>query len=245
MGHRRHPQDLTAKHPKEAESLGHRHHIFTVELFLDETGEATDIFVDHSQSGEKEKLTSWEPEKLVRFIARHTGLQATQLTPKEHAGPLRRASGTTTTKSLRELSPTSGRVLPSTASAEPGGTPHVRELKVVSVDSDDPNYVLRQGQPFMVRLTLDLTEVIASKKMPLTCEATIIARQPGGPDRTVGAAHRRIEASKSTTISVASSGLPQGMYHLDALVRLVPAGLEHGRQAGTVAYLEGDLLEVY
>lgn len=245
MGHRRHSQDLTAKHPTERESLGHGHHNFTVELFLDETGEASDIFIDHGQSGEKEKLTSWEPEKLIGFIARHTGLPATKLAPEEPGGRRGEASTAATTNSPPELSSTPGPLLPSTASADLAGTPHLRDLKVTSVDLDNPNYVLRQGQPFMVHLTLDLGGVVASRKVPLVYEASIIARQPGGPDRTVGEARKRIEASRSTTISVASAGLPQGMYRLDALVRLAQAGTEHRRQAGAAAYLEGDLLEVY
>ena len=244
MGHRRHTGNIAAKRPKEGDFLRHNHHNFSVELFLDETGEVIEIFIDHGQSGEKAKLRSWEPERLIEFIARHAGLQAIPLASEEPAEGLSEASKTGTTNSLSELSTKRQRVLPSTGSPELAGAPRMRDFKVVSFESDNPSYVLRQGQPFTVRLTLDLTEIVASKKAPLACEATIIARQPGGPDRTVGTAHKRIEASKSSTISVVSSGLPQGMYHLDALVRLARGGEEHRRQAGLSAYLEGDLLEV-
>jgi len=244
MGHRKHTQGLTAKHPKEGESLGRRHHNFNVELFLDEMGQPSDIFIDHGQSGEKEQLTSWEPEKLIGFIARHTGLQSTHLAFEEPTSQRKQASRATTTDPLIETSPTPGYTPPSTVSADLAGTPRLRDLKVVLVDSDNPNFVLHQGQPFIVRLTLDLTEVIASRKVPLVYEATIVAREPGGHDQSVGEARKKIEASKNTTISVACTGLPPGMYRLEALVRLALAGAEHGHKTGAVAYLEGDLLEV-
>lgn len=245
MGHRRHPQDLTTKHPKEGQSLGHRHHNFTVELFLDETGGASDIFIDHAQSGEKEKLTSWEPEKLIDFMARHTGLQSGQSAHEEPGGHRRHASKDTLSDSLPEPSSGTVHAAPATGSAGLADRPRLRDLKVTSADSDKPTYVLRESQPFVVRLTLDPGGMAASKKVPLVYEASIIARQPGGPDRTVGEARRRIEVSRVTTISVASSGLPQGMYRLDALVRLSPAGAEHRHHAGATAYLEGELLEIY
>ncbi len=245
MGHRRHSQDLTAKHPKEGQSLGHRHHNFTVELFLDETGGASDIFIDHAQSGEKEKLTSWEPEKLIDFMARHTGLQSTQLPYEEPGGHRRQASKARTSDSLPEPSSAPVHAPPAIAPDGFSSTPRLLDLKVTSADSDNPNYVLREGQPFVVRLSLDPGGLAASRKVPLVYEASIIARQPGGRDRTVGEARRRIEVSRVTTINVASTGLPQGMYRLDALVRLSPAGAEHRHHAGATAYLEGELLEVY
>ena len=240
MGHHRHSQGSTAKHPKEAESLARRHHNFTFEMFLDEMGEASEIFVVHGQSGQKESLTGWEPEKLIDFIEGHTGLQAARSAPEVSTRHRRPASTTQTTNSLSEPIPTSK------ASADLAGTPHLRDLKIVSVESDTPTYVLPNHQPFTVELTLDLTEVVVSKKVPLTYDATIIARQPGGPNLTAGEARKRVEASRNSAISVASSGLPPGLYRFDAIVNVALAGAEHERKAGAVAYLEGsDLIEVY
>jgi hypothetical protein len=240
MGHHRHSQGSTAKHPKEAKPLARRHHNFTFELFLDEMGEASEIFIVHGQSGEKENLTGWEPAKLIDFIEGHTGLQAAKSAPEVSTHHRRPVSKTQTTDSFSESYPTSK------ASADLAGTPHLRDLKVVSVESDTPTYILRNHQPFTVHLTLDLTEMAVSNKVPLIYDATIIARQPGGPNLTAAESHKRTETSRNSTISVASTGLPPGLYRFDAMVNVSVAGAEHERKAGAVAYLEGsDLIEVY
>ena len=133
----------------------------------------------------------------------------------------------------------------SPVAADLTGALRLRDLEIVPTGSDDPDYVLHHDQPFIVRLTLDLTKVVAPSDVIFVYKVAIIAKQLGGLRQLVGEARNTIELSESATLSFAGINLPPGVYRLEAHVTLAPAGTEPGRQPGLTAFLKGDLLQIY
>lgn len=239
---------------------------FTIEFLLDEKNEARRTRAVHIQSGDADTWSGWEAEHLIDFLTRHTEMHfpPTKSTIEEIIESRSRASPATTVESIpsviempRPLRPPSTeakvvqpvteiaqRVL-SPAVADLAGTLRLRDLKVVPVNTDTPVYVLHKGQPYHLRLTLDLTKVVVPNDVPLVCRATIFAKQPGGPRQLVGEERDTFEQSENITLSLSGINLPPGTYRLEALVTLAPTGMELGRQPGLLAFLESGLLQVY
>lgn len=242
MGHRRNLQSPTAAFPKEGEVHERRHHNFTIELFLDEMGQVNDIFIDHNQSQKRKKISGWEPEKLVDFIAEHTGLLSPKLQPDDDS---KQISTSPAANSIIEQ-PQTKRSMPSKASSDLTGKLYLRELKIVPVDTELPTYLLPKHRPFSVRLALDLTDVVISKNTPLLYDATVLVKELGGAEHAGGKSHARVQASQNMIISVPCDGLPQGIYRFSALVKLRSAKTEHEHTASILAFLdESEPVEVY
>lgn len=235
MRHRGHAQNPIIEQPKEGETLGYRHHNFTIELFLDDVGEVSDIFIDdHDLSDKPEKINGWKPEKITDFIALHTGIQKTKPVLEK-----------TSTGQISKMTQTKKQIVASKITTDITGTLHLNDLQVISSDSENPTYLLNQGQPFTVRFILDLTDLNVPKNVALAYEANIIANQPGYAGKNVGKQYKKIDPSKKTVIDIACTGLSDGMYRLGALVKLTPTGTIQLPYAGSVAFIEGgDFVEV-
>src|SRR5512138_3833146 len=158
MAHRRNTQDATTVPSKEGEVRERRHHNFTIELFLDEMGEVIDIFIDHDQSEQREKISGWAPEHVIDFIARHAGLQATTSEPNVQD---KQISAIPATNPITQR-PQAKRHAPSRGAGDLTGTLRLQELSVVPANSEFPAYLLPINQAFSVRLTLDFTDVVVS-----------------------------------------------------------------------------------
>lgn len=242
MAHRRNTQAPTTVPAREGEVHERRHHNFTIELFLDEIGEVIDIFIDHDQSQQREKISGWAPEQVIDFIARHAGLQATTSEPNVQD---KQISAIPATNPITQR-PQAKRHAPSRGPGDLTGTLRLQELSVVPADSELSTYLLPSNQPFSVRLTLDFTDVVVSNNAPLTYEATILAKQLGVAEQIAGKSHAKIGASNRISISVPCAGLPQGVYRFSSLVKLAIAGMEHEHIAGIVAFMDGGgPIEVY
>jgi hypothetical protein len=110
----------------------------------------------------------------------------------------------------------------------------------VTSDSDVPIFALRQGQPYLLRLTLDLQAAFSTKDSPQSYETLIIFKQFNGQDYFMNVAGSIRLSSDKLTISLAGISLPQGMYRLHASVRLPP----DKTSPEMTAFLKGDLLQV-
>jgi hypothetical protein len=245
MGHR-HSQALPAKPKNESDPPERHRHNFTVQITLDEVGKVRQVAINHVQSEENKRWSDWEPRDLIDFIVLHAGLQTTNLVHQEIAESPNQVPEIAPTESLPAPTTIHKQVLIPVASDGLAGTLHLRNLEIVSVDANSPAYVLRQGQPYSLRLTMDLTDVIAPNAVALASRATIMAKQPGKPRLVAGEGVNVINLSdRSATINVTGSDLSPGIYHLDAHVTLSPDKADPGHhQPALAASLKGDWLEV-
>ncbi len=220
----------TKPRKKEAAALRGRQHYatFTVELLLDENNNVRRTRVAHVQSGDEETWASWDGARVVSFFIQRAALR---LPPVEEAPPV---------AAMAERPPRS------VVTADLVGVLRLRDLETVPADANIPHNILRYGQPFAVRLTLDLTDVAGPRDVPISYMVTIYAKRlGGGPRQIVGEAHGFITLADKVTVNVEGMALPQGVYRLEAFVSLTSPGIESVPRHGLRAMLQGDLLQVY
>lgn len=241
----------------------HQHYEnFTIEFLLDAENVMRRTRVLHVQSGDADTWAGWETKQLIDFLARHTQVRMPEvkLAHQEISAAHRQTSQSVNGESISTVGRIPGPIpLYSSASklAQPGteiakpvsqspatielaGRLHLRDLKVVSIDSDIPIFSLPRGKRYMIKLTLDLSEVIAPSDAPLIYKATIIVKQIGGTRHPVAEASSILQMSDSVTLDIVGTSLSPGIYLLDAFVSLtfdkaVP---------GLMAFRKGDLLQV-
>jgi hypothetical protein len=123
------------------------------------------------------------------------------------------------------------------------GQPHLRELEIISASTNTSSSFLRDGQPFDVRLTLDLTETDVPGNGPLGYAATTYAKplNNGGPRLIVSQARDTFTPADTFVINMAGRALTSGLYRLEASVTLTL--LPNGPDLTT--HPEGTLVQVY
>jgi len=260
---RKKPRPKSQRKETATPTIRQHYENFTIEFLLDEKNEARRTRVLHVQSGDADTWAGWVSEQLIDFLARHTEVRvpAVKLAPKEsdvsRSGAsqiVSNASGPMVMPIAQPVPPPSTEVdlalpvteiaqrfFPSPAVVDLAGTLRLRDSKVVLIDSDIPISFLRQGQPYHVWLTLDLTEVVAPGEAPLIIKATVIFKQLGGPHQPVGETSSTIKLADGATLGIAGISLPPGIYRLNAFVRLT----SNEAKPGLTASLKGDLLQVY
>lgn len=234
----------TRKKEKSIPTIRQHYENFTVEFLLDEKYEVRRSRVLHVQSGDADKWSGWEAEQMIDFLARHIGVHSPVIksAPQEISVPHGQALPTSAKVELGLLTPKiAERVSPVLAVSDLAGTLHLRDLKAIPNDSDIPVFCLRQGQLFNLRLTLDLTEVVAPSDIPLVYKATIIVKELGGPRQLFGEVNSTLKLSSSATLGIAGTSLLPGIYRLDAFVRLT----SDEAVPGLIASLKGGILQVY
>ncbi len=213
---------------KRAVLRGRQHYgTFTVELLLNEDNDVRCTRVKHIQSGAEDTWAGWDDAQLAGFFVERAALRLPLMEPPPRVAAI------------------AERVPPSPAAARVTGALRLRELEMVPAGAGSPHYVLRHGQPFVVRLTLDLTEVVAPSDVPLAYEATVCAKKLGGPRQLVGKAHDSVTPAQTVTVNVEGTALTQGIYRLEAVVTLALPLAKPSPQAGLMAVLEGGPFQIY
>lgn len=206
------------------------HATFTVELLLNEDNEVLSTELVHVQSGEKESLVGWQASQLIDFLVQRAGLK---LLPVETSPPIPEVTS------------------PAPLPAAPTGALnvlHLRELETVSVATNDQCGILPSDQPFDVRLTLDFTDVKVPGNSALNYKANIYARRLGDRRRqTVGETQGTISVipEDKAIINVEGTALQQGIYRLEAAVKLTMTAMDTPLQPELMAHMKGGLLQIY
>jgi len=224
----------------EAAALADRQHYatFTVELLLDADGDVRRTRVAHIQSGEEEPWGGWDEARLMDFLARRGALRRG---PVELAPAVEEA-----TMPAPQVALTAEPASPPAATPSLGGQLRLPEFQTIPADAATASSILLHGQPFVVRITLDFTEVAAPPNVPLNYTATIYAKDlGGGPRQTMGEAHGTITPIDRGTINVAGMALPPSTYRPQAVVALTLPSAEPKLRPDLMAWVEGSLLQVY
>lgn len=257
------PRPKSKKKESIAPTLRQHYENFTVEFLLDEKNAVRRVRAVHVQSGDAKTWTGWESGQLNDFLAQHTeaSISAAKITNREILDSPRQllesAIGGSDPGKIKESStaPQFSLATKAVKSANKGiefgsqfqeainltGTLRVQDLKVIPIGSNIPLLSLHKGQPYLLRLTLDLSYVDAPSDVSLLYKANIFVKQFGGKTYLVNEVISNYKLSDKMTLGVLGPVLPPGLYQLAVFVKLT----SDETSSGLTALLKGDLIQVF
>jgi len=231
---------------------------FVVELLLDEEGQVKRTKVMHVTTGHEDTWTGWREKRLVGFFIEQAAMRLpsaepdsaaaaqAEPTPRSFVTPEPVPTPATTARSTPSPDQTIESPAPLAPTVAPTGEPRLQKLETIPVSANYPSQILGNGQPFDVRLTLDLSEMQLPKEASLNYTATIYARSLGArPQRLVGEAHGARTPDDRLIFDVKSEGLRQGVYRLHAVVTLNIPTAKSQPASSFLTHLESSVIQVY
>lgn len=232
---------------------------FAVKLQLNPDNTVSQTHVMHMQSGEEEMWDGWAEERMNSFFIQRARLTvAAPVTEEEssvEASSLMEVSIAPTPENAVEPAPVKDEENVShfrtetPPATEPGAAaprhldvPH--SLEVLPENQSFSSHLLRHGQAFNVRLSLDLSTLEHEQPGSFAYSATVYAkslesRQPQALGESIGT----VEASGRVSLDIPALNLAQGAYRLGARVTL-----GHGKSVDVnpqfTTYVEGGVLQV-
>ncbi len=260
-----HPQIQSIRSTKRPSRRIIRQHYenFTIEILLDEKKSLRRTRAVHVQSGVADAWAGWDPDHLIDFISLHTGIstpahknkerQTVLPVPHQTANKLpdEPVSILNDTRKSSSFIPSTSDIptattqlsdsrLKTTASNIPTGVLCIHDFKIFSIDSATPVYSIHHGQPYHVRMTLDLTNVVVPSNLPLAYKAIVTLKQLGGASYPMIEESNTIRFSACLTLDMVFTSPTPGLYRPEALVKL----FSEKTILGLMAYLKGDLIQV-
>jgi hypothetical protein len=211
---------------------------FTVEFLLDEHNNVRSTHTLHVQSRREHTWTGWQKTQLVDFLSMCAGLniQSDEVDLLNTEEPVHIPAIVTESEPL----------IPSVAKPSLTGTLHVPEMEMLGGEVAGPRRTLAHDEPFDVRLTLDLSELLVPGNAPLHYKTSIYGKGRGRPGLVIGEAQGTIMPRDRVAITVGGNTLPEvGIYQLTATVILGLPTMKLVARPGTTAIVSGGLLEVY
>jgi hypothetical protein len=201
---------------------------FKVQLRVDGNNNVRGTHVTYVQDGSEEKWAGWDESKLVDFFVRRAALRLPAAEPAE-------------ADAMAAEPPN-----PAAPIAEIGGVLRLNELVGIDGNAGDRSRLLQHGQPFELRLALDLGGVIAPCDTALGYRATIYAKRLGTGEREpISEVTGTAIPGGKVILNAEGAELPEGVYRLEAAVSLDSSTAATGSQPDISAFLEGSLLYVY
>jgi hypothetical protein len=239
-----HTETFTAEPQKDTETMASKEKFhpatFTVELVLDENNYVHSAHVMHVESQREHSWMGWPNTELVDFLGQSAGVNVTSVEPV-FAEPVLTTAG--------EPEPAPALVAESTPlTAKPAlaGTLHLHDLMVLTAGSSQPRRLLLHGQPFDVRLTLDLSEITVPGNTPLNYTASIYRKSRSDPSgQIIGETEGTIKPADNVTIDVEGKLLAGGSYRLAAKVILALPGTKPSSKPDIMAVIEGYRIRVF
>jgi len=245
------PTDTAGIEKAESRPDDHqRYATFTLELLINEDDTVRRTHILHVQSREEQTWAGWDEAAVTKFITRRAELRSTP--SGEEAlealfGPLEAAISETA--SLQPIAAVFDRAGVGDADTDASHASELRlsGLVISGAEASNGASLLNAGQPYLVRLTLDLPKSeLSAAERTYHYYAVVQGKQLGGQERRLVARGRgtlTITSLTTHTIELTGVALPRGLYRLEWGVRLAPLGGQS--LAALDAWLEGGLLQVY
>lgn len=237
---------------------------FTLEFLLTEKNKIRRVRIVHIQSGDVDSWTRWNTDEVSSFLSRHTKARFPKRRARRDKVPAAKEekvveipkppAAVPAEADQREYlapisfrpavqSPTpakSSQPKPLTDASDhmPGGD-KVRLLKWINstTDSIEPVQSLPHDQIFDVNLTLDISSLPMTTKSRLDITGTLLAKKLGTHERRViGETQAVLPFSPTIDLRVGKLTLEQGLYRLEAQIRL---------RDTVAASFQGGLFQVY
>lgn len=234
----RHLATIVEKDAAPSEDYRHHSAIFTLECLLDANKRVYQTHIVHVQSGREHCWMGWQSAQLEDFLSQNAGLNISSDDPAlSMAGePESMPVENVESKSLPKV----------VARPKLAGTLHLREMETIGAETKGTHRILHHDQPFDVRLTLDLTELTVPGNSPLKYKASIYSKNLGNrSSQFVREAEGTLLPADITIIDVEGNTLPQGTYQLAATVILALPTMKLTPKPGSLAIIDGGLVQVY
>lgn len=248
------PGAMTPAQTPTTELTDHQHYAtFTVELLMNEDNTVRRTRVKHVQTGEEQTCADWDEAQIASFIAMRSDLHHSDSQP---ASTLQ-----TTINPSPELSELVQPAMPEgDNSLEPKpiimaavtndrslNTLHISEITVLHTSAVNSGWVIREGQPYRIRLGVDFTDVAEPRAHAYHYQTIVQAKRLGsGTYISISEATGTINTSDNVAIEVDGISIPMGTYRLLASARLHPSQTPQESGAASLsAWIEGGLLKVY
>jgi hypothetical protein len=224
---------------------------FAVKLQLNADNTVSQTHVMHMQSGGEEIWDGWIDERLISFFVQRANLSlagpgAQAAAVVEAAPPVFLAEGPAEGPAEAAIKAATKEPAKAETRTDPEwkGLARLQDLVTIPSHGFQPSRALRSGQPFDVRLLLDLSEIKSPQDTPLNYTATIYAKGLDAQrNQTVGELRGTAKPSEKVSLKFEGAELPQGVYRLQATVKLTQTTKLNG-SAASLQYLDGGLLHV-
>jgi len=217
---------------------------FAVKLQLNADNTVSQTHVMHMQSGGEEIWDGWIGERLINFFAQRANLSLAG--PEVKAAVVVEAAPPAVAPEEAPVGATevTTKARPSAGVAELKGQARLQDLAPYPAHGSQPSRALSSGQPFDVRLLLDLSEIKSPQDAPLNYTATIHAKSLDAQgNQTVGETQGIAKPAEKVELKFEGAQLPKGVYRLQATVTLTLPTKTNGAVASS-HYLDGGVLQV-
>ena len=197
---------------------------FTVELLLGDERDVRRTRVRHVQGGGEIAWPGWNAARLIDFF---TGQAALEVAEAELEIAVEQ---------------------PSAAAAEPESQPAiaVRSLEVLPEGGARAGQFLAYGEPFEVRLALDVEQNPDLPSQPLTYDLVVHAKDfQSRSHRTIGETRGELTPGEPGLVRVLGVELPRGIFRLETAVTVELPTPEGKSPERLTAFQEGQLFQVY
>ena len=221
---------------------------FAVKLQLNADNTVSQTHVMHMQSGGEAIWDGLIGERLIDFFAQRANLSLAGPEAKAPAvievAPLSMKTKEATEAPAEVATNTTTKARPPAGAAELKGQARLRDLAPVQAQGAHPSRSLSSGQPFDVRLLLDLSDIEPSQDAPLGYKAAIYAKSLDAKgNHIVGEMQGTVTPAEEVALKFEGAHLSQGVYRLQATVTLTLPAKSNGVVTSS-HYLDGGLLQV-
>jgi hypothetical protein len=201
---------------------------FRVELLLDENNKVYSSHILHLQSRLEHTWSDLPKSELLDFMSQSAGVNVLSEEPVH----------TDIEKP----------VTPLVKKSELVGRLRVRNMHISGFEETSHQKFLSNDQPLDIHLVLDFTEMTIPDNTPLIYKATVFGklRNPGSRSgQIVGESEGIIILADTVTIDIKCHPLPQGTYQLTATIVVALPDSKLTPKSGTIAIIDGGLVQVY
>lgn len=197
---------------------------FIVNLFLSKKKQVHSTQILHVNSDVGEKWDGWNSQRLLDFVVNHSGLvqlkEELAISETLVSDPLRE----NTTNKVEALAPNPSIVTPAALPLVPR-TPALPQpeiffgdFQMIPAHSDLPSKLLRQGEPFSVRLSIDAGKIKSKFEGDYDYTAALVAKAFDAPQQfKLGQASGVIcKGDESVVVNIPKQDLAPGTYRLEA-----------------------------
>lgn len=250
------PARANRDHRKNDIPINRQHYEnFTLEFLLDEKNKIHCVRAVHVQSGDKDTWSNWDTERLTAFLAWHTGARFPHgklISPALVEPPTSTASLQRTSLLLEAAPPpASPQLVPASVenatpeSFSPFAPIRLLEWDTLSADTAQPIHSLSHDKIFNVKLKLDISKTSLSNCTPLDVTGMLFAKKLGiGSRQIISEAQQIVPCSPILDLTLENAMLAQGIYRLEALVKVHPI-LGASLPAEIDASFQGGIFQVY
>ncbi len=210
--------------PITDENGGHLHYAtFTAELLLDAENRVRRTRLVDVRAGVEDAWAGWDADRVVQFFTGQSGL-ITEV----------------------ERSPEQPELEPAVGQEQTPGVVEIEQVAALHPETGQHDRILPSDYPFLLSVTLNLSQVRLPSPGPLRCQAWVQAKELSSGERLTLAEWDEIsDPREEIDFSLQYPGLPTGVYRLEAAAVIVPAGEVILPGIQLAAFLEGEILQVF